>query len=184
MQDRRLIYDIAFVCFNTENWIGNGFCIPSGPLRENLKNLKKYDAVFLNGNNEETNTIKNIIKNIKPNIEIFIAKYIPINIEKINLNQNYLAFSGIGNPNSFLKTLKKNKFKIIKTLDFPDHYDYFKKDIENIKEIAKNLKAKIITTEKDYNRLDKINAEDIDYLEVELKIINEKQLIDFLNKRL
>ena len=108
----------------------------------------------------------------------------PLNIEEIDINQNYLAFSGIGNPDSFLKTLKKNNFKILKTLNFSDHYNYSDKDIAKIKETAKNLKAKIVTTEKDYNRLNKLNAEGINFLEIELKILNEKQFIDFLNKKL
>jgi len=184
LQDKILNYDIAFVCFNAQTWIGNSFCIPSGPLRENLKSVKKYDAVFLNGNGENTVEIENILKNIKPNLEIFNAEYVPLNNNKININQNYLVFSGIGNSDSFLKTLKKNNFKIVKNLNFPDHYNYSNKDIIKIKEMAKNLKAKILTTEKDYNRLNKLNAEDINFLKIELKIINEKQLINFLNKKL
>ena len=95
-----------------------------------------------------------------------------------------MAFSGIGNPDTFLKTLKKNNFKIVKNLNFPDHYNYSNKDITKIKETAKNFKTKIITTEKDYNRLNKSNTEDIDFLKIELKILNENKLIDFLNKKL
>ena len=53
-----------------------------------------------------------------------------------------------------------------------------------IKETAKKLNAKIITTEKDYNRLNKLNSKGIEYLEIELKITNEKELINFLNKKL
>ena len=184
LQDKRLVYDISFVCFNIQSWLGNGFCIPSGPLREDVKNLKKYDAVFLTGNGEETITIENIIKDIKPNLEIFRSEYVILNIEKIDLTQNYLVFSGIGNPNTFVKTLEKNNFKIVETLNFPDHYNYSNKDIKKIKETAKNLKAKIITTEKDYNRLSGLNGEGIDHLKVELKITNEKKLIDFLNKKI
>ena len=52
------------------------------------------------------------------------------------------------------------------------------------KETAKNLNAKIITTEKDYNRLNKFNAEGIDFVNIELKVLNEKQLINFLKKKL
>ena len=184
LQDKDLMYDVSFVCFNAENAIGNGFILPSGPLRESLKCLKKYDGVFLNGNGEEISEIKNIIKNINPNLLIFEAQYLPLNEEKFDKNQNYIAFSGIGNPNSFIKTLKKYKFKIIKNLDFPDHYDYSNQDLTRIKEIAKEMNAKIITTEKDYIRLDKLRTENIEYLEVKLKILNEKELINFLNKKL
>ncbi len=184
LQDKILSYDITFVCFNSQSWVGNNLCIPSGPLREDLKNIKKYDAVFLNGNGENISEIKNIINNIKPDLEIFNTEYIPLNMEEIDINQNYLAFSGIGNPDSFLKTLKKSNIKIVKTLNFPDHYYYSNKDITKIKEVAKNLKAKIVTTEKDYNRLNKLNSEGIDFLKIELKIVNENQLINFLKKKL
>ena len=184
LQDNKMIYNTTFVCFNIQNWIGNGLCLPSGPLRESLENLKKYDAVFLNGNGEEINEIENIIKNIKPNIEIFKAEYILLDMKKIDLNQNYLAFSGIGNPDSFIKTLKKNKFLIVKNLKFPDHYSYSNKDISKIKNIAKDLKAKIITTEKDYNRLSETDSEGIEYLKVELNISNEEKLINFLKNKI
>ncbi len=184
LQDKKLIYDISFVCFNIKSWIGNGLCIPSGPLRESLNSLKKYDAVFLNGNEENVIEIENIIRNIKPNIEIFKSYYSPLNIEEIDLNQNYLVFSGIGNPKTFIETLKKNNFKIAKSINFPDHYEYTNKDITKIKDLAKKLKAKIITTEKDYNRLSKLDSEGIIYLSIELKIINENQLVNFLKKKL
>ena len=42
LQDKSIHYDISIVCFNNVNWIGNGMTIPSGPLRENINNLKKY----------------------------------------------------------------------------------------------------------------------------------------------
>ena len=47
LQDNSINYDISFVCFNNLNWIGNGLTIPAGPLRENIKNLKKYQHLFL-----------------------------------------------------------------------------------------------------------------------------------------
>ena len=184
LQDKIFDYNITFVCFNAQTWIGNSFCIPSGPLREDLKSIKKYDAVFLNGNGENTIEIEDVLKNIKPDLKIFNAEYMPLNIKELDINQNYLAFSGIGNPDTFLKTLKKNNFKIIKTINFPDHYKYSNRDITKIKETAKNLKAKIVTTEKDYYRLNKLNTEGIDFLKIELKITNENQLINFLNKKL
>ena len=74
--------------------------------------------------------------------------------------------------------LGENSREILKEIN------YSNEDIKEIKETAKNLNAKIITTEKDYNRLNKFNAEGIEFLNVELKVLNEKQLINFLNKKL
>ena len=184
LQDRNLDYNLTFVCFNINNWIGNGLLIPSGPLRENLHNVKKYDAIFLNGNGENTLDIISTLKNINPNLEIFESKFIALNVGDFNLDKNYLAFSGIGAPQSFLKTLKENKFNIVKNLDYPDHYSYKNNDIVEIKNLAKKLNAEIITTEKDYVRLNKLNSEGIRFLKVELKISNEEKLINFLNKKL
>ena len=50
------------------NWIGNGMTIPSGPLRENIKNLKFYDHIFLNGNLENIENLKRIIYEINSKI--------------------------------------------------------------------------------------------------------------------
>ena len=58
LQDNSINYDISFVCFNNLNWIGNGLTIPAGPLRENIKNLKKYQHLFLNGNLENIENIE------------------------------------------------------------------------------------------------------------------------------
>ena len=42
----QLDYDDSIVCFNTINWIGNGMTIPSGPLRENINNIKIINIYF------------------------------------------------------------------------------------------------------------------------------------------
>ena len=184
LQDKSINYNISIVCFNSTSGIGNGFLLPAGPLRENIKVIKNYDAIFLNGNNEDNLNIKNIIKNINPNLEIFESLYEPIDINKLNKEDKYLVFSGIGNPDTFIKTLKNNGFNIIKNLDFPDHYNYSDNDIQNIKNLAKKFNAKILTTEKDFMRLNKTISENINYLKINLKIKNEGNLINFLKERL
>ena len=50
LQDTSIKYDLEIVCFNNLNWIGNGLTLPSGPLRENINNLKYYENIFLKGN--------------------------------------------------------------------------------------------------------------------------------------
>ena len=61
LQDGSINYDLKFVCFNNIKWIGNGFLIPAGPLREKIESISKYDAVFLNGNENDNSNIKFII---------------------------------------------------------------------------------------------------------------------------
>ena len=180
LQDTSINYDLKIVCFNIKNFIGNQLLIPAGPLREKINSLRKYDVVFLNGNNENTEQIINVIKNNNNKIKIFETIYTLINPDLFDKKNKYLAFAGIGNPKTFNKTLLKNNFNIVSFLEFPDHYQYTNKDLTKIKNIAKNLSAKIITTEKDYLRISSENNNDINYIKTELYIKNEKDLINLL----
>lgn len=184
LQDKNINYDISIVCFNSKNWVGNGMLIPSGPLREKIDSLKKYDVVFLNGNNNSNSYIKSLIKRKFPKIIIFEAIYVPINLNKINIHKKYLIFSGIGNPESFKTTLQDNKIHVLKSLEYPDHYNYSNQDINKIKKIAKKINADILTTEKDYMRLNKTTSKNIKFLKIELKIKNEKKFINFLKLKI
>ena len=178
LQDLSIKYDVNLVCFNNLNWKGNGLTIPAGPLRENINNLKKYNHVFLNGNLENIEILKKEIKQINSEIKIHIGKYEPINLNKFNKTDKYFAFSGIGNHKTFIKMLENYGFNVVEDLEFADHYSYKNNDIEKIIYKSKKLNAKILTTEKDYLRLEKKYLEEIAFIEVELKIIDEDKFID------
>ena len=180
LQDKSINYDLEFVCFNNIKCIGNGLLIPAGPLREKINSIKKYDAIFINGNEVDNSDFKSLIKKYNKDIKIFESTYSPINIEKFDINERYLVFSGIGNPESFKEILIKNKFNIIKEIIFPDHYNYTQDDIDEIKTQAKKLNATIITTEKDYTKINSSNYDDIKFLQIDLKIKNEIELINYL----
>ena len=182
LQDSSIKYDLEIVCFNNLNWIGNGLTLPSGPLRENINNLKSYENVFLNGNEESLIAIKEQIKRINPNININSGKYIPLNIGEFDKDQNYLVFSGIGNHKTFVEMLKNNKLKIVSDLEYPDHYQYSKKDFDEIIINAKKFNAHIITTEKDYLRLENLNRNEILYVKSSLDVSDEKNLTNKLIK--
>ena len=176
LQDSSIKFDLEIICFNNLNWVGNGLTLPSGPLRENINNLRFYDNVFLNGNEEHLINIKNQIIKINPKININQGKYVPLNINDFDKDQNYLAFSGIGNHKTFIDMLKNNNLKIVDNLEFPDHYEYSKKDLIDITHNAKKNNAKIITTEKDYLRLDSFDKADILHIKSNLEIFDEENL--------
>ena len=184
LQDKKVNYDLQFVCFDSKKWVGNGRLIPAGPLREDLQSLKKYDGVFLKNKNENHFQIVNLIKSINPKIEIFFTKYKPTNLNQFKTDDNFLIFSGIGNPDSFKHLLKTCDLKIVKEIIFPDHYKYTKKDIENIKILADKLNAKIITTEKDYVKIQDFDIHDIRFLEIDLEFENKENLINFIKRKI
>ena len=183
LQDKSISYDISIVCFNSSSGIGNGFLLPAGPLRENISILNSYDAIFLNGENKNKKLYSNL-KKICPKTKVYNANYYPLNIKKFNLKKNFLVFCGIGNPDEFLKTLKKYKFKIKEKFIFPDHFNFSNEQINKIKQVAKIKKLDIITTEKDYLRLNKKNRKDIKFLKVILKIQDVQNFSKFLKDRL
>ena len=181
-QDETINYDLKFVCFNNLNWIGNGLTIPSGPLRENFRNIKNCNHIFINGDLENIDNIKKKILETNPKVNIHIGKYVPENLEKFNINEKYLVFSGIGNHKTFLSMLKKNKFNIVKDIEFPDHYNYSKKDINKIISISKNYNCKILTTEKDFFRSKNYMSDKIEFISSKLEVLNEKKLFEALTK--
>ena len=172
LQENKINYDLSIACFNEIQWIGNGLIIPAGPLRESLEKLKKINLVFINGKNNSK--INKIIKLKNPKIKIFNTRYKFLNLKKIK-KKRVIAFAGIGNPSNFFSQLKDNNIKLINTFSFPDHYKYTYNDLKKLIKEAKNKKAILLTTEKDFLRLDKKYKKKINFLSIKL-IINKKKL--------
>ena len=184
LQEKTINYDLKIVCFNSLKLDGNGLVIPAGPLRERLSNIKDYDIVLINGNNNSGS--KNFIKKIKiinPNIKIFTGKYVPKDFSKLK-KKKFFIFSGIGNPHTFSDTLKSLKIKFYEHVKFPDHYEYKESDLLKLKELAKIKNCELLTTEKDYLRIKKSLRKNVSFLKVELSIDNEKQFYKYLNQKI
>ena len=178
-QDPSIKSDISIVCFNEEQWIGNGFIIPAGPLRERLTSLKRCDYVFINGS--QNLEVEKTINKFNPKIKIYYTQYKPTNLEVIK-NKKVLAFSGIANPKNFFDLLKNNNIEIIEAINFPDHYNFTKKDILNLNNKAKKLNACLVTTEKDYFRLNNEDRKNINCLKIKLLIDKKDEFINELKK--
>ena len=76
--------------------------------------------------------------------------------------------------------LKKYDLKIIKEIEFPDHYQFSPNDIKKILNTAEDENLEIITTEKDYLRLNNIDNKKINYVKSELKLDNENEFIKII----
>ena len=182
LQDKKIRYDLKIVCFNSISLAGNELRLPSGPLRERLNNLRRYDAVFISGNPISKIFLKRI-KKINPKIAVFNGEYVPTNFKKFKKNC-HLTFSGIGNPIGFVNTLNQYGIKSEKNLIYPDHYEYSEKEINKIKKLANKKNLKILTTEKDFYRISPKLRKNINYLQIRIKINNLKQFNKFLFKYL
>ena len=128
-QDFSIKKNWSIVCFNEKQWIGNGLTIPSGPLRENLSSLVRANCVIIYGKKND-NIEKKIMEKNK-SIKIFYAKYKAENIDNF-INKKVICFAGIGNPINFFELLKQNGINAFEEIDYPDHYNYSKKELENL----------------------------------------------------
>ena len=179
-QDFSIQKNFSILCFNEKQWIGNGLLIPAGPLRENLNSLSRANCIFINGK-KNTNIEKQINK-IKEN-NIFYTKYVPKNISNFS-NKKIIAFAGIGNPINFFELIKDNNLNLIDYKSFPDHYNFSEKDLNDLILKAKNNDAILLTTEKDYFRINNSFKNSIEKLEVKLEIENKDNFIKLLKENL
>ena len=186
LQDRQINYDFKLVCFDAENWIGNGFLIPSGPLREKVESLKKYDAVIIKNVSKkfDQNEIYQSINKINSKIKIFNSFFIIKNKEEFNLTDKFLIFSGIGNNYSFKKILVENNFSIAEEIAFPDHFIYKTQDILKLLKIAENKNIKIVTTEKDYVKIPENLRKKINFIKIDLEILEQNQLKELIESKI
>ena len=178
-QDFSVKKDLSIVCFNEKQWIGNGFIIPSGPLREGLSALTRANCVIINGK-KNINIENQILKNNKL-VKIFYSKYKPQNISEFK-NRKIICFAGIGNPINFFDLLKKNEINVLEQASFPDHHNYSKTELNNLIRKAKENDATLLTTEKDYLRIEKKYRGNINCLKIKIEIENKNEFIEEIKK--
>jgi tetraacyldisaccharide 4'-kinase len=178
-QDHLIFKNLNILCFDSKNWIGNNNLIPSGPLREPLTSIKEANFIIIKG--EKNQIIENEIKKISPNIEIIYAENRIENNETLK-NKNFIAFTGIGNPYSFFNTLLNNNIKIIKQIIYPDHFQFTEKNYNVLFHEAKNNNCNLITTEKDWVRINEQFKDKVYYTKLSTLLIGKESLEKELKK--
>ena len=177
-QDFSIKSNFSVLCFNSKQMIGNGQLLPSGPLRERLNAIKRADCVIING--ARNLDFEEKIYSIKKEINIFYSFYKIKNIEKY-YGKKINAFAGIGNPENFFNLLRENKIDLIKTYIFPDHHNYSKKDFEIMTKEKSNI---LVTTEKDFTRMNEDQKKKCNIIEVDLEIENFQKFKDLIKSYL
>ncbi len=135
-----------------ERGLGNGLCLPAGPLRETAGRLQSVDMVVVNGGSRPCNenpllssraarlidgqvTMQLKTQTLRP-LVIPSAQPMPEAGARVN------AVAAIGNPGRFYAALEYLGFKLIEH-SYPDHYQYSEQELI----FANNLP--VIMTEKD-----------------------------------
>ena len=144
--------DISVLVFNKRIGLGNGFMLPSGPLREPLRlGLARADAVIIVKSDSGKSNVKSTIAKRAPHLPIFFSTN---KTTAPGLTGNVIAFAGIGYPEKFFGALRKlPKIRIIDTIPFSDHHEYTQNEMVELLSRAKKHDAKLICTEKDWIKL-------------------------------
>ncbi len=179
-QNQTLHKDTSLIVIDGNNGFGNKKTIPAGPLREKIPNaLKRTSAVILIG--EDKTNVSSIIPN---HIPIFSASVQASNLTQIDQTQRYIAFAGLAHPKKFLNTLNDHNMNIVEFHEFADHHPYSEKDLQSLLSKAEREYSRLITTEKDYQRIPSDLKNMIDVLSIEVVFEDEKVVTEFLVERL
>jgi tetraacyldisaccharide 4'-kinase len=161
-QNPGLYKDLSMVVVDGGYGIGNGRVMPAGPLREFLKDgLSRTDAMVILGQNRAfklTTNMPTLGASLVPDATSLKPDFRPV-----------VAFAGIGRPQKFFDTLSEMGFEIAFAKTFSDHHPYSDREISALKSLASENGARLITTEKDFVRLDTANAEGIEVVRVTIE---------------
>jgi tetraacyldisaccharide 4'-kinase len=178
-QDFEIKKNLNIICFNIDQKIGNGYTIPSGPLRQNLRSLKECNLILINGKKDVEFEQKLLKYNSK--LIFFYYNYYARSLLDLK-NKKLIAFAGIGNPKNFFNFLKLNQLNIVKEISYPDHYQYTEKELNYLTELEKKYTAKLITTEKDSFRINPFFRKRFIAIPIEVKFQDEKNFKDTIEK--
>lgn len=148
LQHYKLARDLELVMIDAARGLGNGYCLPMGPLREPASRLKSVDAIIYNGAEQDADD--GYAMQLQPTQLVNVLTGEQQVLNYFNVEQPLHAVAGIGNPQRFFKTLQQIGWKIFEhpfndhavfdktTLNFTDQYPVImtEKDAVKCKDFA------------------------------------------------
>ena len=152
---------------------GNGRVLPAGPLRAPLaQTLAAADIVL---------SYAGPFQPPPPCADrTFPLQIVPQSLPKED--QPLLAFAGIGRPQKFFDFLTEHGYSLAGAQNFPDHYAYTEKDLTALQARARQNKARLVTTQKDYVRLTADWRKEIDCVSIAAEPADEAGWKNILKK--
>ena len=75
-----------------------------------------------------------------------------------------------------------NNIQLLDTISFPDHYNYKEHDLNNLIKKANDNDAILLTTEKDYLRINKNYKKNLNFLKIQVIIEEKNDFVNYLKK--
>jgi len=151
--------------------LGNGFCLPAGPLRERPGRMRQVDLAVVNGAARTGELAMNLIPGE------LIALQHPEQRRPLDAfrGQRVHAVAGIGNPARFFDLLRQQGIEVVEH-PFPDHHAFAEGDL------AFDDQLPILMTAKDAVKCRRFARVGQWYLEVEL--VPEPAFVERFSQRL
>ena len=173
LQHYALARDLELVLMDARRGLGNGHCLPVGPLREPTARLDTVDAVLWNGLAEDSP--QGFGLTLEPVALVTVATGQEWPLSHLPQGQVVHAVAGIGYPQRFFNTLEQLNWRPL-AHSFEDHAQYTAADF------AFEPHLPLIMTEKDAVKCRSWAAPDWYYLKVQAR--PSVAFIDWLDKRL
>jgi tetraacyldisaccharide 4'-kinase len=153
LQNPALHKDMTIAVIDAAFGVGNGLCLPAGPLRAPLHNqMRHVDAVLMLGNGAINRSADSMVRAAgKPVFSAAITPN-PDDVEALS-GKPLLAFAGIGRPEKFFETLWSAGLDVRATMAFADHHAFTEQDHATLVAKARESGLTLVTTEKDATRL-------------------------------
>ncbi len=127
LQHYRLARDLELVLIDAVRGLGNGRCLPAGPLREPQARLQSVDAVLFNG--ASVDSAEGFGFTLQPTALVNVASGERQSLDVFAPGQAIHAVAGIGNPQRFFRTLEALNWRPIAHA-FADHATYSAASLE------------------------------------------------------
>ena len=183
-QHRKISRNLDIVLTDYNNLFYKDYLLPYGNLRESRNNINRADVIIvtkcpLDFNKADAIKIKNQI-NPKKTQSLFFSqiKYSEIlfGFKEVSFksitNSKLTLVTGIANSQPLKEYLKKNNVNF-DHFDYPDHYNYSRKDVNKILATTKN--NIMLTTKKDYCKLSQFKIDNLLYIDIKVEFLDGKQ---------
>lgn len=169
LQHYALAREVEIAVVDGARGVGNGLCLPAGPLREPPSRLTECDWVVANGIASGLVADESVMVAV-PTAFVNLGSGERVAPERWVAGESrpVLAVAGIGNPDRFGETLRE--LGLSPTMRaFPDHHRFKPRDLTTQEE------AVVVVTEKDAGRVRQLNGagdsllDDVWYLEIAMQ---------------
>ena len=133
LQHHGLKSDLEWLVIDGQRGLGNGYCLPMGPLRESAQRLHSVDGIWITGERRHAS-----IQVLPKDLPVYAAVPTLASLHQLNTDKEVAwpstdesihALAGIGNPQRFFGDLECLGYSLKRHI-YADHHDYTEQDLQ------------------------------------------------------